>query len=291
MCSWTTPVLPIAAAVVEMVAVDPVSLNRATDTSPLASGLASTSRPPAEETSVPCLPRESWSTAITALLVRMDRVAELALTRLLPSISGAAISAHRLNSDWSSVALIPLPISSMSGSFHAPGPAKEASPTLVWKLFSMLREVGLDVGGGAPQVRHRASPGPRLDAGIPPVAHAEHDRAAGRGQRVAHPGVQGLRDLLVRLAGEAAERDVAPVVLEVVDAPGGEQVRVLLLVPVTAGVPGAGRRARVLVDAELEAERVHVAGDRGDAVGELGRDWRPGSRWRPGWRTSSSRRC
>src|ERR1035438_1144843 len=125
-----------------MVAVEPVSLNRATDTSPLASGLASTSRPLAEDTSRPCLPSGSWSTAITALLVRMDRVAELALARLVPAISGAAISAHRLNSDWFSVALILLPISSMSGSFHAPGPAEEASATLVWKLDSMLEKFG-----------------------------------------------------------------------------------------------------------------------------------------------------
>ena len=66
---------------------------------------------------------------------------ELAFTRLLPSMSGAAISAHRLNSDWFSVALIPLPISSMSGSFHAPGPADEARPTLMWKLFSMLEKL------------------------------------------------------------------------------------------------------------------------------------------------------
>jgi hypothetical protein len=50
--------------------------------------------------------------------------------------------AHKLNSDWFSVALIPLPTSSMSGSFHAPGPAKEASPTLMWKLFSMLEKLG-----------------------------------------------------------------------------------------------------------------------------------------------------
>ena len=107
-----------------MVAVEPVSLNSATETSPPASGLASTSRPPEEETIVPCLPRESWSTAITRELVNMDRVSGRAEGRLVPAISGAAISAHRLNSVRLSVAVIePLPTSSMSGSFQWPGPA------------------------------------------------------------------------------------------------------------------------------------------------------------------------
>src|SRR3954465_605739 len=126
-----------------MGAVEPVSLNSATDTSPLARGLASTSSPPEEETMVPCLPRESWSTAITRELVRMLRVWLLALARLVPEISGAAISAHRLNSLRSSVAHMPLPPSSMSGSFQPPGPAYDARFTLLWKIDSMLPQLAL----------------------------------------------------------------------------------------------------------------------------------------------------
>src|SRR5262245_51842156 len=136
------PVLPIAAVVVEIVAVVRLSLNSTTETSPLASGLASTSCPLVEATSRPCLPNGSWSTAITRALVSVLNVVALALGMLVPAMSGAAISAHRLNSARSSVADMPLPISSMSGSFHAPGPAKLASPTLAWKMLSMLVKFG-----------------------------------------------------------------------------------------------------------------------------------------------------
>jgi len=114
----------MAAAVVPMVAVEPVSLNSATDTSPHASGLARTSGPAEEDTRVPCLPRGSWSTAITRVLVSVDNVAALAEAMLVPAISGAAISDRRLNPVCFSVAdSDPLPTSSMSGSFQCPGPA------------------------------------------------------------------------------------------------------------------------------------------------------------------------
>src|SRR3954452_4520056 len=145
-----------------MVAVPLFSLNSTTDTSPLASGLASTSRPPEELTWRPCLPRESWSTAMTALLPRIDSVVELALTRLLPASSGAAISAHRLKCDRSSVADMPLPTSSMSGSFHAPGPAAAYRPTFWWKIDNML----LKLLPMSPVVRHRLPTLPAQEAGL-----------------------------------------------------------------------------------------------------------------------------
>src|SRR6185312_4420646 len=126
-----------------MVAVEPVSLNRATDTSPLARGLARTSRPPLEEISVPCLPMGSWSMAVTFLFVRMLSVVGLALVRLVPEMRGAAISDQRENSLWSSVVLMPLPISSMSGSFQWPGPAYGARATFWWKMLSMLAKPAL----------------------------------------------------------------------------------------------------------------------------------------------------
>src|SRR5690348_1870055 len=88
---------------------------------------------------------------MTCRLPRIDSVVELALTRLSPASSGAAISAHRLNSVRSSVADMPLPTSSMSGSFQPPGPAAEASPTFAWKIDSMLEYDG----PMSPVVRHR----------------------------------------------------------------------------------------------------------------------------------------
>src|ERR1022692_2608818 len=133
-----------------MVAAALFSLNSTTATAPPWSGLARTSRPPDEDTSVPCRPSGSWSTAMTFLFSRMDMVAALAVCRLVPAMSGAAISAHRLNSDSSWVVVIPLPTSSMSGSFQPPGPAYGASCTLAWKLASMLGKVALM----SPVVRH-----------------------------------------------------------------------------------------------------------------------------------------
>src|ERR1035437_10695280 len=133
-----------------MVAAEVFSLNSTTATAPPWSGLASTSRPPDEDPSVPCLPSGSWSTAMTFLFSRVDMVVALAVCRLVPAMSGAAISAQRLNSDWSWVVVIPLPTSSMSGSFQAPGPAYWASCTLAWKLASMLEKLALM----SPVVRH-----------------------------------------------------------------------------------------------------------------------------------------
>src|SRR6185312_4142418 len=151
-----------------MVAVPLFSLNSATETSPFASGLARTSRPPEEETSVPCLPSESWSTAMTREFVRVLIVAELAPAMFVPEIRGAAISDHRLNSLRSSVADMPLPTSSMSGSFQPPGPALEARPTLVWKMLSMLPKLALM----SPVVRQELpTDGPQLQGFWKPQSH------------------------------------------------------------------------------------------------------------------------
>ena len=68
------PVLPIAAAVVEIVVVALPWLNRATATSPLASRLASTRRVPSLETWVACRPSVSWLMAIR-FGVLQDRLA------------------------------------------------------------------------------------------------------------------------------------------------------------------------------------------------------------------------
>src|SRR5215471_14996268 len=88
---------------------------------------------------------------MTALLPRVARVSELALTRLLPANSGAAISAQRLKWARPSVVDMPLPTSSMSGSFQCPGPAYESRPTFWWKIDSMEPNEELM----SPVVRHR----------------------------------------------------------------------------------------------------------------------------------------
>src|SRR5580704_16833033 len=54
------------------------------------------------------------------------------------AMSGAAISAHRLNSlVYSPKLLPPFPIWRRSGSFHAPGPASRYRPTVPSKLPSI----------------------------------------------------------------------------------------------------------------------------------------------------------
>src|SRR5581483_11968899 len=119
---------------------------------------------------------------------------------------------------------------------------------------------GVDVAGGAPGVADVRAPGPYVL--LAPAAQGEQDGAAGGREGVAHGAVAGLR-------GDAGV--VAVVVLEVVHAPGGEAVGVGALVAEAAGVAGAGLCAGVLVDAQFQAEGVHVGGGAGDAVGELGR--------------------
>src|ERR1700704_4142874 len=75
---------------------------------------------------------------MTARLVKMLRVAGDMVARSLPAISGAAITAQRLNWLWYSESLIPpLPISSMSGSFQPPGP-RSSWLTLWVKFHTML---------------------------------------------------------------------------------------------------------------------------------------------------------
>ena len=66
-------------------------------------------------------------------------------------------------------------------------------------------------------------------------------------------------------AARGAAGVVAVVVLEVVHAPAGERVRVLLLVAEAAGVARTGGGAGTLVDAQLEALAVDVVRDAGDA--------------------------
>src|SRR6185437_9394643 len=153
--------------------------------------------------------------------------------------------------DFQHVRVVPVPGTGIGGQAHVAVEDGEHAA-----------EAGVDVTGGAPGVPDARAPGPRaLEA---PVAQAEQDRPAGGGQCVAHRGVAAL-GAGTAVTGLIDAVGVAVVVLEVVHAPGGEGVRVGGFVAEVAGVAGAGHGAGVLVDAEFEAEGVHVACGAGDS--------------------------
>ncbi len=163
--------MPRASVLAEIVAVEPVSLVRESARSPFASSLAITTRPPEPETTVPCLPRLSWSRAMTSGLDRMSKVSAVALRRSLPISSGADIIDQRVKCVRYSAAVIPpLPTSSMSGSFHRPGPAYGASG---WFLCA-IPIIEDQLSPMSPVVRHRW---PRSDAQVhgwfSPHSHSE----------------------------------------------------------------------------------------------------------------------
>ena len=179
--------------------------------------------------------------------------------------SGAAMIAHSEKWLRYSVSVMPpLPTSSMSGSFHAPGLACSASGAFCLNSESMLDQLSLMSPVVRQQVTDLVGPLPRLAR--PPLADAVDDVATRCLERVPHRGVA----LDVLLLGRAALVE-AVVVLEVVDAPVGEGLRVDLLVAEAARVAGARHGARVLVDPELESQRVHVVGGAVDAARELHR--------------------
>ena len=106
-----------------------------------------------------------------------------------------------------------------------------------------------------------ASPGPHVVPAA--VAHVQHDVSARGSERVGHRPVQ-VRDIWRSLA-----RPAARVVLQVVDTPRGEQLRVLALVAATARVPGTRLDPGAGVDAQLQAPLVHGVGQEPDPPGEL----------------------
>ena len=106
-----------------------------------------------------------------------------------------------------------------------------------------------------------ASPGPHVVPAA--VAHVQHDVAARGPERVGHRAVQ-VRDIWRSLAGPAAR-----VVLQMVDAPRGEQLRVLALVAAAARVPGTRLDPGAGVDAQLQAALVHGVGEEPDPPWEL----------------------
>src|SRR5690606_41106992 len=83
------------------------------------------------------------------------------------------------------------------------------------------------------------------------------------GDRPAHRGV-GLARVALRLAFAG----VAPIVLDVIGAPGGVLPRVLEFVALAARPAGAGLLARVAVDAELQPACVEIVAELLHARGE-----------------------
>ena len=103
----------------------------------------------------------------------------------------------------------------------------------------------LDVAGRPPEVADARGPGPGLV--LPHSQMREDDRASRGPQRAAHAPVGLARVLALR---------VAPVVLQVVDAPlGVASSRRSPRGPCCPGARGAGELARVRVEAELQALR------------------------------------
>src|ERR671920_412052 len=95
-----------------------------------------------------------------------------------------------------------------------------------------------------PEVSYLLAPHPGLVRA--PLADAQDHRASGCVEGVAHRQVSALCLQALR---------VAPVVLQIIDAPTGVRLRVLKLSAAAARSAAAGLPARVRVDAELQALR------------------------------------
>src|SRR5204863_3861569 len=112
-----------------------------------------------------------------------------------------------------------------------------------------------NIAGGAPGVAADFGPPfPNFRAAV--LAKTVENRPAGFEQRVAHFLINGLH-FFIGVEGAGA----APVVFEIVDAPGGESFGVLLFVAVAAFVAGAGVGTGRRVDADFQAVAVDVIGE------------------------------
>src|SRR3954453_19638551 len=99
----------------------------------------------------PCWPRESWSTAMTSVLVSVALLVALMLPRSFPAMSGAENIAHMLKCVRPSVSDRPLlPTSNMSGSFQCPAPAYGDSAA----SMSMRRVISPHVALMSAPMRH-----------------------------------------------------------------------------------------------------------------------------------------
>jgi len=106
-----------------------------------------------------------------------------------------------------------------------------------------------DIAGGAPEVADLLGPQPGLM--VAPFAEAEDDWPARLTESLPH-GRIGLPG--VEIAGGA------PVVFEIVHTPAAVLERILVFVAAAAGPPGAGRPARIRIDAEFEPPGMDIVG-------------------------------
>src|SRR5437016_1561179 len=172
---------------------------------------------------------------MTSLFIGICRVPSLMSRRSLPASSGAASMAHRLMwVRYSGALMPPLPISSMSGSCQCPGPAYCSWPACLSKpMVDML----FQLSSMSPLVRQRLPPtdAPNSHTFCKPYWHKLY--TIGRAccpQCVAHFLVHGLH-FRSRIDFQRA----APVVLQIIDAPGRPRLGILLLVLIAAFIVGA----------------------------------------------------
>ena len=122
----------------------------------------------------------------------------------------------------------------------------------------------VDVAAHAPAVGDSLRPFPRVV--FAPIAHGVEDLSASRVESVGHLFIAFVGDQGIA----ALAFVVAVVVLEVVDAPIGEGLGILLFVVEGAGVAGTGVGASGAVHAKFEAFVVNTTCHFGHAVGEPG---------------------
>src|SRR6185503_5685632 len=96
-----------------------------------------------------------------SLLVRIEVVCSDIFLRSLPAINGAASMHHNEKCALSSLYFIPLPTSSISGSFQWPGPAYWRMLSCLSRIFKTLRgfhpffaTVSANAGPMSPVLRH-----------------------------------------------------------------------------------------------------------------------------------------
>src|SRR6185312_8597027 len=122
----------------------------------------------------------------------------------------------------------------------------------VFPLFLSSPAV-LDIVGGAPQIAaHFLAPQPWLM--LAPLANAEHNRPAAGIKRGPDIGVRGFRTLVIQR--------VAPVILQIIDAPRRVHERILVLVPKAARTTLTGFRSGIGIDSKLQAQRMYIIRNR-----------------------------
>src|SRR5438552_1886424 len=141
-----------------------------------------------------------------------------------------------------------------------PGARRQRVLSIEIEQGDHARPAVADVAGGTPQVAGAGAPLPRPVRA--PLADTEHDGATRFGERVTELGV---------LCRPVEPLGIAPILLNVVDAPLGEGPGIDLLGAVRAGAALAGLTPGVGVEAELEPLGMDVLRQRLHATREADR--------------------